>query len=155
MGINKKTETLIEAIAVPYSVSEKQAEIAKKIVKARLEGNLIVQDFCSANGISSKSYYKYFENEDFASYVNQLQDAVIPTDEREAWQKVKKQILKLADKPNLSIKELDVFMDVFSYVIESDKRERSEALGLTETKKPLTAQTLDDKKAVLLTRLKG
>jgi len=155
MGLNKKAESLIEAIAVPYSVSEKQAEIAKKIVKARLEGTLIVQDFCSANGISTKSYYKYFENEDFASYVNQLQDAVIPTDERDAWQKVKKQILKLADKPNLSLKEIEVFTTTFQYVVDSDKRERSEALGLTDGKKPLTEKTLEDKKAFLLSRLKS
>lgn len=156
MGMNKKAEVLLDTIPVPYSVNEKQGYIAKKIVKAKLEGTYNVQEFCSSNGISTKTLYAWFnENEDFASYVNQLQDAVVPADEREAWEKVKKQILKIADKPNLSIKEIELFTETFSYVIEADKKSRAEALGLTDTKKPLTSQSLDEKKASLLSRLKG
>lgn len=155
MQLNKKAESLIDAIPVPYSVNEKQAEIAKKIVKAKLERSFNVQDFCTENGISTKTYYVWFENEDFASYINQLEDAVIPADEREAYAKIKKHILKIAEKQNPTIKEIELFTETFSYVVQADQRQRAEALGISETKKPLTSQSLDEKKASLLSRLKG
>lgn len=155
MGTNKKSEALLDAIAVPFSVSEKQAHIAKKLVAERVLGDFNVQDFCKNNALSTKTYYVWFENEGFASYVNQLQDAVIPADEREAYQKIKKHILKIADKPNPSLKEIEVFTSTFQYVVDADQRERAEALGLSENKKPLSAQSLDDKKSLLLSRLKG
>jgi len=155
MGINKKAQSMMESIPVPYSVNEQQAQLAKKIVAERMMNTFNVQDFCSSNGISTKTYYVWFENEGFASYVNQLQDAVIPADEREAYQKIKKHILKIADKPNPSLKEIEVFTSTFQYVVDADQRERAEALGLSENKKPLSAQSLDDKKSLLLSRLKG
>lgn len=155
MGINKKAESMMDSIPVPYSVNTQQAELAKKIVAERMMNTFNVQDFCKDNGISTKTYYVWFENEDFALYVNQLQDAVIPADEKSAYEKIKKHILKIAEKQNPSIKEIELFTETFSYVVDADKRERAEALGLSETRKPLSAQSLDDKKSVLLARLKG
>lgn len=155
MGTNKKSEALLDAIAVPFSVSEKQAHIAKKLVAERILGDFNVQDFCKNNALSTKTYYEWFENADFTSYVNQLQDAVIPADERNAYDKIKKHILKIAEKQNPSIKEIELFTETFSYVVEADKRERAEALGISENKKPLSAQSIEDKKSLLLSRLKG
>lgn len=152
--VNKKAESIINAIAVPYSVTDKQAEIAKKLVKAKMMDNFSVQEFCTSNGISTKTYYVWFENPDFDYYVNQLQGVVIPTDEREAYNKIKKHILKIADKANPSIKEIELFTETFSYVVQADQRERADALGISDSKKPNTPQSLEEKKAVLLGRLK-
>ncbi|MFJ7738869.1 phBC6A51 family helix-turn-helix protein [Lysinibacillus sp. NPDC097287] len=155
MTTNKKAQQLIDAISAPYSLSEKQVSLAKKLVKEKMLEGFTVQNFCKENGISTKTYYEWFENPDFNYYVNQLQDAVIPSDENEAFQKIKKHILKIADKPNPSIKEIELFTDTFSYVVEADKRERMEALGMLDTTKPATATSVEERKARLLSRLKG
>jgi hypothetical protein len=155
MSMNNKGEQLINAIEVPYSLNEQQATLAKKLVKAKMLEGFSIQSFCTENNISTKTYYAWQENPDFTFYLNQVSDAIIPADEKEAFQKLKKHILKIADKQNPSIKEIELFTDTFSYVVESDKRERMEALGISDGKnnKPNTAKSIEEKRSALLGRL--
>jgi hypothetical protein len=155
MSMNSKAEKLIDSIEVPYSLSEQQATLAKKLVKARMLDGFSIQSFCTENNISTKTYYAWQENPDFTYYLNQVSDAIIPADEKDAFQKIKKHILKIADKQNPTIKEIELFTDTFSYVVESDKRERMEALGISDGKnnKPNTAKSIEEKRSALLGRL--
>jgi hypothetical protein len=154
MSINSKAEQLIDAIEVPYSLTEQQATLAKKLVKARMLENFSIQSFCSENGISTKTYYSWQENPDFAYYLNQVSDAVIPSSEKDAFQKIKKHILKIADKQSPSLKEIELFTSTFSYVVENDRRERMEALGISDgNNKPNTAKSIEERKHALLGRL--
>jgi hypothetical protein len=155
MSMNNKAEKLIDSIEVPYSLNEQQATLAKKLVKAKMLEGFSIQSFCTENGISTKTFYAWQENPDFTYYLNQVSDAIIPADEKDAFQKIKKHILKIADKQNPSIKEIELFTDTFSYVVESDKRERMEALGISDGKnnKPNTAKSIEEKRSALLGRL--
>jgi hypothetical protein len=154
MSMHSKGEQLINAIEVPYSLSEQQATLAKKLVRAKMLDGFSIQSFCSENGISTKTFYAWQQNPDFTFYLNQVSDAIIPADEKDAFQKIKKHILKIADKQNPTIKEIELFTDTFSYVVESDKRERMEALGISDgNNKPNTAKSIEEKRSALLGRL--
>ncbi|KOS67117.1 hypothetical protein AEA09_14790 [Lysinibacillus contaminans] len=151
---NKKAEQLINAIKPPLTLSEQQVNLVKKLVKGRMLEGFTVQNFCKENSISTKTFYEWQESSDFTYYLNEIQNAVIPSDEKEAFQKLKKHILKIADKQNPSIKEIELFTNTFSYVVEQDKRDRMEALGMSGITKLNTAKSLEEKKSLLLQRLK-
>ncbi len=153
MNVQQNSESIIDNIPIPMTVNDKQAQLASKYVKANVEGNLNIQDFCKENNLSTKTLYKWLENPDFQWYLDEVQDVVIPDDERQAYQRIKKHILKISEKQNPNIKDIQLFLNTFSYVVEADKRERMQALGISDNNKPLTAQTLEDKKAGLLQRL--
>ncbi|ARK23657.1 hypothetical protein SporoP37_02425 [Sporosarcina sp. P37] len=156
MNNENKAEALINAITVPSHLSDKAVSLAKQFVKSRMMDGFTIAEFCKSNGISTKTWYGFMEDEHFQDYLQQIQDAVIPTDEREAYEKIKKKIMQIADKQNPSVKEIELFTDTFAYVVEADKRERMDALGLTEEAvKASSFRTIEEKKASLLSRLKG
>ena len=96
------------------------------------------------------------EDEHFQVYLHEIQDAIIPTDEREAYEKIKKKILQISEKPNPSIKEIELFTSTFQYIVQADQRERMDALGLSdEAVKASSFKSIDEKKANLLSRLMG
>lgn len=153
MRVEETAEKLIDAIAIPLSVNEKQAMIARKYIKATMQENFSVQKFCKSQNISTKTWYVWLENPDFNWYLNELQNKSIPQDERLAYEKLKKHILRIADKNNPTLKEIELFTETFAYVVKADQLERAKALGLGDDNKPLTESTLEEKKAVLLKRL--
>lgn len=151
-----KPEELINAVAVPHTLSEKQVNIAKRYAQEYLLDGFTINDFCSDVGISTKTWYasSFLENPDFVDYLNAIKSAIIPQDEKLAYQELKKHILKLPYKQNITPKEIDMFLEVFGYVAEADKVERMQALGISEGgKKPLSAKSIEEKKASLLSRL--
>ncbi|OIJ12964.1 hypothetical protein BKP35_10415 [Anaerobacillus arseniciselenatis] len=151
-----KADSLLETITVPQKLSEQQVKLARQYVKASMQEGFTVAEFCKSNSISTASWYSWMNDEPaFKHYLNQLQDAVIPSDEKLAFQKIKQHILKIAEKQNPSIKEIELFTDTFSYVVEADKRERLEALGISEKGSPNSNdfRTLEERKNALLSRL--
>ena len=153
MKVQQNIEKIIDSIPVPLSLTEKQAKLARIYVKANMQGSLNVQNFCKENNLSTKTWYKWLEKDDFSWYLNEIQNIFVSDDERSAYQKIKEHILKLADKKSITLKEIELFTETFSYVVEADKRERMQVLGLDDNNKPLTENTLEEKKAVLLKRL--
>lgn len=147
-------KSLIESIPVPTSLTQKQVTIAQNYAKAKMEGTSITQ-FCTDNGISTKSYYAWVnDNDDFKKYLHDVQSATIPDDERQAFQQLKKHLLKIPYKSNPTPKEIELFMDVFKYVAEADKQERMQELGISNISKPHAEKTVDERKKALLSRLK-
>ena len=153
MRVEETAEKLIDTIAIPVTVSERQALIARKYVQAIMQEGFNVQTFCKGNNLSTKTFYKWLENPDFKYYLDELQNKAVPQDERLAYEKLKKHILKIADKSSPTLKEIELFTETFSYIVKIDQQERMRELGLSEDNKPLTNNTIEEKKAVLLKRL--
>lgn len=151
MTINSKAEQLINLIKPPISLTDRQVANAKRYVQAKMHDGHTIGNFCSENKISTKTWYTWMEEDAFKSYLNQIADAVVPTNEKDAYAKIKLKILQIAEKTNPSIKEIELFTDTFSYVVEADKRERMVAMGMTDA--PTEAKTIDERKEQLLKRL--
>lgn len=153
---NNKAQQLIDAIKIPSKLTDKQVMLAKSFAGRKLEDGFTVGNFCKSHGMSTATWYVYMENYDFANYLREVSDAIIPNDEKEAYAKIKKKIMQISEKDNPSIKELELFNSTFSYVIEADKRERIEALGLSdESIKAGSFKTVAERKASILSRLQG
>lgn len=150
----KKQDQLVNTIAVPSGVSEKQARLAKAFVKAKMLEGFTVSNFCSENNISSKSWYEWMEKPEFKRYLNEVSSAVIPDDEREAFQALKKHLLKIPYMQSPTPKQIEMFLSVFEYVQEADKVDRMKALGIdNQQTSNITGQSLEDRKRILLSRL--
>ncbi|QPC47363.1 phBC6A51 family helix-turn-helix protein [Mangrovibacillus cuniculi] len=151
----QKTEQHVNAIKPPASLSVQQVELAKKFVKAKMLEGFTVGGFCKENRLSTSTWYEWQESADFKKYMDEVQSAVIPSDERDAFQAMKKHILKLAYLQNPTPKQVELFMDTFEYVAEADKKERMKALGISDEAKGSDEKTIEEKRKRLLTRLKG
>lgn len=148
-------EKLLKVIPVPNTLNDKQIELAKKYARAYLLEGFTVADFCSDNKISSKTWYEFLKIPEFKHYLSHVQNAVIPADEKLAFQEMKKHILKIPYKEAPSIKETELFMEVFGYLAEADKQEQMEKLGLYDNGKLKDVRTIEERKSSLLSRLKG
>jgi len=149
--MNSKAEQLINLIKPPVSLTDKQVANAKRYVQAKMLDGFTIGNFCSENKISTKTWYAWMEEDAFKSYLNQIVDSAVPTNEKDAYAKIKLKILQIAEKNNPSIKEIELFTDTFAYVVEADKRERMIAMGMTDA--PAETLTIEERKAAILKRL--
>lgn len=143
-------------IAAPATLNEEQVRLAKAFVKARHESGISIADFCSNQGISTKKWYgdDYMRNPIFESYLTALGGAMVSESELASYQIVKNKIIANATKANASVKEIDQYLNTFSYVVEAEKQERMKALGITPEHEKGNQQTVEERKAGLLARLK-
>lgn len=142
----------MEKVRVPASLTDRQVKLAKKFVYERQEKGITVRQFCNDN-ISSKSWYDWKEIPAFDQYLSDLSGSLITDDVVEAYGKVKKRILHLATKDTASIKELELFNDHFSGVIEYEKLKELERLGISD--KRVDTKTTEEKRNSLIHRLKS
>ncbi|GGF16931.1 hypothetical protein GCM10010954_14470 [Halobacillus andaensis] len=141
-------------ISIPYGISKEQAEKAKRFVIARHQEGISITDFCKREGISTKTFYQWKDDKVFSSYLTALGETIVTDDESEAWQQVKKKIMKLATSEKAGAKEISLFMESFEYVVEAEKQARMKELGIVpEHEKRGSEKSLEDKKAVLIQRL--
>ncbi|MCB5235896.1 phBC6A51 family helix-turn-helix protein [Niallia circulans] len=149
-----KVEELVNSIEPPISLSEQQVSLAKRFVKEKMSSDsFTVQSFCKHNSISTKTWYEWNGNSDFKYYLNEISDAIIPNDEWESFQALKKHLLKIPYKVSPTPKEIDMYLNVFGYLADADRRKKMEAMGLTDERKPNTQKTVEERKASLLARL--
>ena len=147
-------EDLLKLIPVPATLSDKQVELAIKFARGKMMEGFTVNGFCSDNKISSKTWYIFLENPAFVSYLSEVQNAVIPANEKDAYQQFKNHVLRIPFKQNPSIKELEFYADTFSYLAENDKQQQLKALNSEN----ISASKFDNEKqrrTSLLERLKG
>ena len=147
-------EKLLKVIPVPTTINEKQTELAIKYARSKMLEGFTIGTFCSDNKISTKTWYSYLENPDFVTYLAEVQNVVIPTTEKNAYEKFKQHVLRIPYKENPSIKELEFYADTFSYLAENDKRQKINAMD-SENIKASKFASVDERKASLLSRLKG
>jgi hypothetical protein len=143
-------------VPVPSSLSAEQVRLAKSFVLERHQSGISVIDFLAKNNKSSKTWYAWLKDEVFASYITAMGGTIISEDEREAYQIVKQKIMQNATKQNASVKEIELYLNTFSYVVESEKQERMKELGIQPAhEKVRNEKTVDQRKAILLGRLTG
>lgn len=156
MDTNAKSKVLIEAVTVPDKLTERQVTLAKQFVRSKMQEGFTVSEFCSSNSLSSKTWYSWMENPDFSNYVEEIQGAIIPDDEREAYQELKKKIMRIAYKSDPTVKEYDLFLNTFQYIAEEDRRKNMEKRGLTDEKGKGTTsgKSHQERKETLLSKLR-
>ncbi|VVM35293.1 phBC6A51 family helix-turn-helix protein [Terribacillus sp. AE2B 122] len=144
----------LNKVPVPAELKERQVTLAKAYVKDKHELGLGVSDFCSNYSVSTATWYKWLDNPRFEGYINNLQGNIISDSEKEAYHIVKKKIMQMATKKDASVKEIDLFLDTFAYVVEAEKRKAMQELGITpEGDKGNDTRTIDQKKNALISRL--
>lgn len=131
------------------ALSAKQKQAAKNYASAKMGEGFTVQAFCSDNSISTRTWYDWLEEDGFISHLSKVQNELIPEDEKQAYEAMKKHILRLAYKTNPSPKEVELFMDTFSYLAEADKQKHQVAQKLASS----DTRSFEEKKASLLLRL--
>lgn len=149
-------EKTIHDIEVPYGVTGEMVAVAKYYVTNKLKDGFTKEKMFKHFSMSSKTYYKWMENKDYKKYINEMEHILLPQDELEAVQKMKKKVMAFADKQSVSSAELKLFMDVFGYVVEADNRIQAEKLGISKDGNgSSTPKSVEEKKNLLLERLKG
>jgi len=143
----------MKEIKAPASLSEEQISMAKAFVAERHQTGISVADFCAKHGKSTATWYEWQKDESFKSYLIALGGSIISDDEREAYQTVKKKIMSEATKANAGVKEIQLFLDNFSYIVEAEKQERMRELGIVPEHEKQQQKTIEEKKAILLKRL--
>lgn len=145
-------------VPVPAGLSERQKSIAEAYAKDQMKDGFTIGGFCTEQGISTKTFYstEYKENALFTQYVNSLVDKAIPEDEMAAFRKMKRHLLKFAEKENPTTKEMQMFFEAFDYIREADKRQQMERLGLSNSPANNSGSTksIEERKASLLERLR-
>ena len=149
------SKKLLDAIKKPDGISDRYAGIAKDYVRAKMMDGFTIGTFCKGHNLSTKTWYDLLEKDEFKAYISQLQAVLIPDDERQAYEQMKKHLLKIPYMQKPTSKDIELFLSVFSYVVEADKQERMQALGISDGKKSVDTRTVEERKASLFERLKS
>jgi len=149
-------EKTLHDVEVPVGINPRQVALAKAYISERLQDGFTINDFCSRNSLSTKTWYGWLEVPEYERYINELSDVLIPEDELQAVKKMKKKIMGYADKASPSTQEMKIFTETFNYIFEAEARIQAEKLGLNKgvasaSHRPET--TLEEKKSYLLTKL--
>ncbi|MFC6040122.1 hypothetical protein ACFPYN_11890 [Paenisporosarcina macmurdoensis] len=147
-------EDLIKLIPVPKILDERHVELAIKFARGKQMEGFTIADFCKHNGISTKTWYGFLETPEFKHYLGEVQNAVIPNSEKDAYQQFKNHVLRIPYKQNPSIKELEFFGDTFSYLVENEKRQKLKALDSENTSSAKFTNE-EARRSNLMARLKG
>lgn len=150
-----ETNERMEEIEVPQSLNERQVRLCKQFVIDKHDKGIGVAEFCNRNNVSTATWYKWQDNPTLDRYLNDLQGNIISDSEKESYAKVKKKIMEMATAKNASVKEIDLYLSTFSYLKEADNRETMKRLGISDKNDSVDTRTVDEKKASLLSRLKG
>ncbi|XRD24529.1 phBC6A51 family helix-turn-helix protein [Lysinibacillus fusiformis] len=140
-------------IPVPPTLSENMVSFAKKYVKLRIVDGLAIGEICKKLGTSTKTLYSWQENEAFNSYLKTLEASYVNEDEIEAYNHVRKHILKMVSKENPSDRHVDMFIKHFSHVVEAENHKRMHRLGINTNATSSNFKTVEERKASLLGRL--
>jgi len=141
----------INEIAPPPTLSENMVKFAKSYVKLRIVDGLSVGDICKTLGVSTKTFYSWKEIEAFNSYLKALEASLVSEDEIEAYNNVRRHILKLVSRENPSERHLELFLKHFQHVVEAENRKRMDKLGINNTTSEFVS--VEERKRRLLSRL--
>lgn len=140
-------------ITPPASLGTEQVKFIKQFVQMRFKDGMSISDACKAIGTSTASFYRWKDEAAFSAYMTALEMDLVTEDERKAYSNVKAYIMKKVSVENPSDKHVEMFFKYFDYVITSENAKRSSELGITTGVKDF--KTIEERKASLLTRLKG
>jgi len=144
----------LKEMPVPQTLSENMVNFAKKYVKLRIVEGLAIGEICKTLGVSTKTFYSWQENEAFNSYLKKLEASYITDDEIQAYNHVRKHILKLVSRENPSDKHVEMYLKHFNHVVEAENHKRMQQLGIN-TNGTSDSKTVEERKASLLARLQS
>lgn len=153
--VNKDINAL-DKIPVPEGLKERQIKVAKEyVIDKQTKEGFTIGDFCKDRNLSTATFYKWMEDYKFNSYIQNLQGEFITDDERQAYQVVKKKIMQRATSKNASLKEIELFLETFDYVVQDENHKALEKLGINPNKQNgnTDTRTVEQKKQALLNRL--
>ncbi|MCA1024282.1 phBC6A51 family helix-turn-helix protein [Halobacillus litoralis] len=156
-NVHQQSKKLVDTIEQPEKLTDQQVQLAKNFAQARIQEGFSIGSWCSDVGISTKTWYGWKEDADFMDYLNQVQDSMLPEDAVQAYENIKKKVIQLASKQGTtSIKEVQLFNEMFPAVVESDRRKQLEELGLNADGKEKGKErtpSVEERKANLLGKL--
>ncbi|WP_163971816.1 phBC6A51 family helix-turn-helix protein [Oceanobacillus halotolerans] len=147
----------INDVKVPPQLTERQAHIAREWVDNEMNTGLTINQFCSKHSLSSATFTKWKNtNIDFQTYCQALKGELISSDELRAYEVVKRHILERVNSANPTEKDINMFIENFDYVVKFQQAKAMQKLGINNKGEASTdTRTVEEKKASLLSRLKG
>lgn len=141
----------------PEKLTERKVKVAKAWVNNELNERLPQSEFCKKYNLSTATLAKWKgEDIDFQNYVKALKGELISNDEVRAYQVAKQHIINRVNSDNPTEKEIQQFLEHFDYVVQYEKQKAMESLGINKYGEASNdARTLEQKRNVLLSRLKG
>ncbi|KPB06326.1 hypothetical protein [Bacillus sp. CHD6a] len=145
-------------VTLPQGLNERQIGVAQDYVVSRLQDGFTINNFVSKHGLSTKTFYAWKEIEGFSSYIDELNEVLIPSDVLSAVEKFRKRVMEFVEKETMTKEEMNQFHSMFKHVIDASNRMEAEKLGLNISAGSPTSvptKSVEERKASLLSRLKG
>lgn len=145
----------MKGVPVPNTLSERQIQLAKAYAVDKFRININVIDFCSKYKVGSATWSKWNKEEVFQSYLVAVQGSLIPEDKWATYDIVKRKIERLASAGDAGVKEIELYLKTFDFMVLADKQRQMDEMGITPAHEKKEFKTLEERKATLLARLKG
>ena len=153
ISTREQLEKFFDAVKVPSTLTEKHIQICRSYAMNRLTDRLPIADWCTAESISSKSFYKWkAEQPNFEKYFLQLIDSAGSDDLEDAFARIDKKMIQLSEKETMSVQELRLFTDWFAGQMEVRKKKVLMASGLEDDGKSVS---VEERRNSLLAKLQG
>lgn len=150
----QQLEAFFDAVPVPHTLTERHIEVTRSYAMNKLTDRLSIVDWCKAESISTKSFYKWkSEQPNFDKYILQLIDSAGSDDLEEAFARIDRKMIQLSEKETMSVQELKLFQDWYSGHMEVRKKKVLQASGLEEDGTPKLS--IEARRNNLLDRLKN
>ncbi|RIU93305.1 hypothetical protein [Oceanobacillus picturae] len=146
----------LSKVPVPHGLEEKVAERARQYVEGTVINGLTVKQFSETYGISTSTIYNehHLKNGLFNRYVHQLTKEVVDGDDISDHLYIAEKIKNEAMKPNANKQDYEMYLKAWGFMFDIMKVQKEKELGFS-TGEEKDTRTVDEKKAVLLSRLKG
>lgn len=149
-------EDRFKSVPAPASLSPEQIRLAKLYIKERHETRITVGEFCSKYKKSTATWMEWKKLPNFAGYLVSLGGSLVSEDSWKTYDIVRKKIEAMATAEKAGIKEIQLYLSVNDHIVQADRQRQMEALGINDKGINTTnTKTVEERKAVLLTRLKG
>ncbi|WP_369355885.1 phBC6A51 family helix-turn-helix protein [Lysinibacillus capsici] len=149
-------EDRFNSVPAPPNLSPEQIRLAKLYVKERHETRITVGAFCSKYKKSTATFTEWKKQPEFAGYLVSLGGSLVSEDSWATYEVVKRKIEAMATAEKAGVKEIQLYLQTFDHIVQADRQRHMEALGINDKGINTTnTKTVEERKAVLLTRLKG
>ncbi|MBY0224109.1 phBC6A51 family helix-turn-helix protein [Sporosarcina aquimarina] len=142
-------------VPVPTSLSPEQVRLAKLYTKERHETGITVGAFCAKYKKSTATWTEWKKHPDFAGYLISLGGALVSEDGWKTYEIVKKKIEAMATADKAGVKEIQLYLQTNDHLRQADLQRQMKEMGLTEDGAEVDTRTVEEKKASLLSKLKG
>jgi|SRR5699024_6411195 len=151
-----KQQINFDKVPVPDGLDSKQQERAIKYVTGTVLEGLTITETLEKYGISSGTMYNehHLKNPVFENYIQRLTAECVSTDDIADFHIIAGKIKQNALKSGATRADYELYLKTYSWLEEYVKQTKMQELGINKGGMADT-RTVEEKKAVLLSRLKG